>query len=88
MSVCNNYDPMYSVTAMLDQLKMTEIRTSYRDNSRLCLLFKIIPWQHQVHFPTDDIPAPALITATRSSHERNFLVPYARTDVYKNSSRT
>ena len=25
-----------------------------------------------IHFPTDDIPVPTLITATRSSHERNF----------------
>ena len=32
-------------------------------------------------FPyTNDIPAPAPITTTRQSHERNFLVPYARTD--------
>ena len=29
---------------------------------------------------TYDIPAPALITAPRSSHERNLSVPYARYD--------
>ena len=34
---------------------------------------------------TDDIPPPAPTTITRSSHERNLLVPYARTDVYKYS---
>ena len=45
--------------------------------------FKII--QLQVHFPTNDIPAPAPITMTRQSHERNFLVPYARIDAYKYS---
>ena len=36
-------------------------------------------------FPTNNIPAPAPITMTRQSHERNFLVSYARTDVYKYS---
>ena len=41
--------------------------------------------QQQIHVPTDDIPPPAPITTTRSSHERNLLVPYARTDVYKYS---
>ena len=35
------------------------------------------------YIPTCDIPAPAPITATRLSHERNLSVPYARTDVYK-----
>ena len=80
--VCNNYDPMHSVTAMLDQLKWQKLEHR-RDNSRLCLLFKIL--QHHVHVPTDNIPAPAPITATRASHERNFLVPYARTDLYKYS---
>ena len=71
---------MSSVTTMLDQLKWQKLEHC-RDNSCLCMLFKII--QHQVHFPTNDIPAP--ITMTRQSHERNFLVPYARTDVYKYS---
>ena len=75
--VCNNYDLMSSVITMLDQLKWQKLE----NYSRLCLLFKII--QHQVHFPTNDIPAPAPITTTRQSHERNFLVPYVRTDVYK-----
>ena len=41
--------------------------------------------QQQIHVPTDDIPPPAPTTTTRSSHERNLLVPYARTDVYKYS---
>ena len=41
--------------------------------------------QHQVYVPTYDISAPAPITATRSSHKRNLLVPYARTDAYKYS---
>ena len=73
---------MSSVTAMLDQLKWQKLEFR-RDNSRLCLLFKII--QQQVHFPTNYIPAPAPITTARQSHERNFLVPYVRTDVYKYS---
>ena len=73
---------MSSVTTMLNQLKWQKLE-HHRDNSCLCLLFKII--QHQVHFPTNDIPAPAPITMTRQSHERNFLVPYVRTDVYKYS---
>ena len=51
-----------------------------RDTSRLCLLFKIL--HHQVHVSTYDIPAPAPITAKRSSHES---VLYARTDLYKYS---
>ena len=80
--VCNNYDPMSSVTTMINQLKWQKLEHR-RDNSCLCLLFKII--RHQVHFPTNNIPAPAPITTTRQSHERNFLVPYARTDVYKYS---
>ena len=41
--------------------------------------------QHQIHVPTNDILPSAPITATRLSHERNLLVPYARTDVYKYS---
>ena len=49
--VCNNYDPMSSVTTMLDQLKWQKLEHR-RDNSCLCLLFKII--QHQVHFPTNE----------------------------------
>ena len=36
-----------------------------------------------IHVPTDDIPPPAPTTITRSPHERNVSVPYARTDVYK-----
>ena len=51
-----------------------------RDTSHLCLLFKIL--HHQVHVSIYDIPAPAPITATRSSHES---VLYARTDLYKYS---
>ena len=54
---------------MLDQLKWQKLEHS-RDNSHLCLLFKII--QHQVHIPTNDIPAPAPITTTRQSHEETF----------------
>ena len=73
---------MSSVITMLDQLKWQKLEHR-GDNSCLCFLFKII--QHQVHFPTKDIPAPAPITTTRQSHERNFLVLYARTDVYKYS---
>ena len=34
--------------------------------------------QQQIHVPTDDILPSAPITATRLSHERNLLVPYAR----------
>ena len=41
--------------------------------------------QHQIHVPTDDIPPPAPTVVTRLSHERNLLVPYARTNVYKHS---
>ena len=37
--------------------------------------------QQQIHVPTDDNPPPAPTAITRSSHERNLLVPYARTDV-------
>ena len=68
---------MYSVTAMIDQLNWQKLQ-NHRNNSRLCLIM-----QHQIHVPTDDIPPPAPTTITRSSHERNLLVPYARTDVYK-----
>ena len=53
---------MSSVTTMLDQLKWQKLEHR-RDNSRLCMLFKII--QQQVHFPTNDIPAPAPITRDR-----------------------
>ena len=49
--VCNNYDPMYSVTAMIDQLNWQKLE-NHRNNSHLCLLFKII--QQQIHVPTDD----------------------------------
>ena len=66
---------------MINQLKKLEHR---RDTSCLCLLFKIL--HHQVHVPTYDIPVPAPITATISSHKRNFISAiYARTDVYTNS---
>ena len=41
--------------------------------------------QHQIHVPTDNIPPPAPTTVIRSSHERNLLVPYAKTDVYNYS---
>ena len=67
---CNNYDPMYSVTAMIDQLNWQKLE-NHRNNYRLCLLFKIM--QQQIHVPTDDIPPPAHTTITRSSHERNLL---------------
>ena len=73
---------MDSLTTMIDQLNC-QILEHCRDNSRLCLLFKII--QHQIHVPTDDILPSAPITATRLSHEKNLLVPYARIDVYKHS---
>ena len=73
---------MDSVTTMIDQLNWQKLEHR-RDNSRLCLLFKIM--QHQIHVPTNDILPSAPITATRLSHERNLLVPYARTDVYKYS---
>ena len=73
---------MYSVTAMIDQLNWQKLENRKND-SRLCLLFKIM--EHQIHVPTDDIPPPAPITITRSSHERNLLVSYARTDAYKYS---
>ena len=63
---------------MIDQLNWQNLE-NHRNNSRLCFLFKIM--QHQIHIPTDDIPPPAPTTITRSSHERNLLVPYARTDV-------
>ena len=70
---------MYSVTAMIDQLNWQKLE-NHRNNSRLCLIM-----QHQIHVPIDDIPPPAPTTITRSSHKRNLLVPYARTDVYKYS---
>ena len=72
---------MDSVTIMIDQLNWQKLEHR-RDNSRLCLLFKIM--QHQIHVPTDDILPSAPITATRLSHERNLLVPYARTDMHTN----
>ena len=68
---------MYSATAMIDQLNWQKLE-NHRNNSHLCLLYKIM--QHQIHVPTDDIPLPAPTTITRSSNERNLLVPYARTD--------
>ena len=71
---------MYSVTAMIDQLNWHKLK-NHRDNSHLRLLFKIM--QHQIYVPTDDIPPPAPITTTRTSHERNLLVPYARIDAYQ-----
>ena len=73
---------MYSVTAMIDELNWQKLE-NHRNYSRLCLLFKIM--QQQIHVPTNDILPPAPTTITRSSHERNLLVPYARTDVYKYS---
>ena len=73
---------MHSVTAMIDQLNWRKLE-NHRNNSCLCLLLKIM--QQQIHVPTDDIPPPAPTTITRSSHERNLLVPYVRTDVYKYS---
>ena len=57
--VCNNYDPVYSVTAMIDQLNWQKLE-NHRNNSHLCLLFKIM--QCQIHVPTDDIPPPASTT--------------------------
>ena len=36
-------------------------------------------------YSTDNIPPPAPTTIKRSSHERNLLVPYVRTDVCKYS---
>ena len=69
----------YSVTAMIDQLNWQKLENR-GNNSCLCLLFKVM--QHQIHVPTHDIPSPAPTTITRSSHERNLLVPYVRTDVY------
>ena len=74
---------MQTLWMKTNSIKIWQKLEHRRDNSRLCFLFKII--QHQVHFPTNNIPAPAPITTTRQSHERNFLVPYARTDVYKYS---
>ena len=73
---------MYSVTAMIDQLNWQKLENC-GNNSRLCLLFKIM--QHQIHVPTDNIPPPVPTTIMRSSHEGNLLVLYARTDVYKYS---
>ena len=67
---------------MINQLNWPVLENR-RDNSCLCLLFKIM--QHQIHVPTDDIPPPAPTTVTRSSHERNLLVPYVRTNVCKYS---
>ena len=73
---------MQTLWMKTNSIKIWQKLEHRRDNSRLCFLFKII--QHQVHFPTNNIPAPAPITTTRQSHERNFLVPYARTDIYIN----
>ena len=58
---------MYSVTAKIDQLNWQKLENR-RNNSCLCLLFKIM--QHQNHAPTDDIPPPVPTTIMRSSHER------------------
>ena len=67
---------------MIDQLNWQKLEYP-RDTSCLCLLFKVL--HHQVHVSTYDIPAPAPITVTRSSHERNLSVLYAKTDLYKYS---
>ena len=69
---------MNSVTTMIEQLGWQKLEHR-RDNSRLCLLFKIM--QHQIHVPINDILSQAPITAMRLFHERNLLVPYARTDI-------
>ena len=69
---------MDSVTTMIEQVGWQKLE-HHRDNSCLCLLFKIM--QHQIHVPIDDILPQAPITATRSFHERNLLVPYARIDI-------
>ena len=63
---------------MIDQLNSQKLE-NHRNNSHLCLLFKIM--QHQIDVPTDDIPPPAPTAITRSSHERNLLVPYTRIGV-------
>ena len=65
---------------MIDQLNWQKLEHR-RDTSRLCLLLKIL--HQQVYVSSHDIPAPTPITATRSSHERNLSVPYARTDTYR-----
>ena len=47
---------MYSVPAMIDQLNWQKLENR-RNDSYLCLLFKIM--QQQIHVPTDNIPPPA-----------------------------
>ena len=76
--VCNNFNPMDSVTTMIEQLGWQKLE-HHRDNSQLSLLFKIM--QHQMHIPINDILPQAPITAMRSFHEQNLLVPYARTNI-------
>ena len=73
---------MYSVRNSYD--RSTEL-AEIRNPKGLCLLFKIM--QQQIHVPTDDNPPPAPTTATRSSNERNLLVPYnmREQNVYKYS---
>ena len=72
----------YYVT-MLDQLKWQKLE----HRIEIILVYACFSRSHntmQVHFPTNDIPAPAPITTTRQSHERNFLVPYIREQMYIN----
>ena len=65
---------MDSVTIMIDQLNWQKLEHR-RDNSRLCLLFKI-SMQHKIHVPTNDILPSAFTTATslKPSHERNLAI--------------
>ena len=80
--VCNNYDPMYNCydrpTELAEIKKIVGITLVYVCFSRWCntkFMFLLMTFHHQ-HLATN---------ITRSSHERNLLVPYARTDVYKYS---
>ena len=70
---------------MIDQLQLNwEKLENRRNNSRLCLLFKIM--QHQIQVPTDDIPPPSpMHNYNEIITLKKFLVPYVRTDVYKYS---
>ena len=49
--VYNNFNSMDSITTMIEQLGWQKLEHC-RDNSRPCLLFKIM--QHQMHVPIDD----------------------------------
>ena len=80
--VVNNYDFTNSVTEMIERLGWESLEDR-RTKSRLCLFFKIM--SEQICIPRNEIIPSDNLYTTRSSHHRNVITPYARTDVYKYS---